>query len=1246
MRDRQQAIWSILSDFQGLDSLKQLFWSELNYDRVDTPLSRRDWPPAARDALREDPRLFAKRGDFHVVYGRLHSPGKLHITHERAVVNRLLRDHPLALFVFSDAQQRNWHFVNVKYDSQEDPKDPKKRRLFRRISIGPDERYRTASQRIAMVDVDDDADWVRRLGRAAEPLDVQTQHDKAFDVEAVTQEFYKDYEAAFRALEKDLHAQTRDAVWAHEYALQFLNRVMFLYFVQRKRWLGDNPEFLKAFWDEYRRSDQPRDTFFRKWLSVLFFEAFNNKFHGGHRQFPKDIRDALQAAPYLNGGLFEQNDLDRRFAGTLNITDDRFRQAFDFFEGYNFTIAEDSPLDQEVAVDPEMIGKVYESLVNVGEAGVDERGRAGIFYTARTEIELMCRVALVDNLANHLGEEHKDVLYEAVFALEKEDKEEADQKLAHRNLWPDLDRHLRQITVVDPACGSGSFLVGMLSVLADLGKRANRVLGRDETPYELKKRIIGQSLYGVDVMEWAVHVAELRLWLQLVIDTELELAELKFRPLLPNLSFKVRCGDSLVQEVGGVDLSHIHGRAGLSASLKGRLTKLKGAKLRFYSNDPAPEYSTKERMRQAEHQLVADILRERAKALADRRDQLRIRIEQPAEQLGLAMPDLAPAKARQLQLQVAEWRRELESTEEQLAELQSAREALAGAKEIPFVWDIAFVEVFEEEKRGFDVVIGNPPYVRQERIAPPAGSGEERREASLEQRREYKAKLARSVHALYPRFFGYNPSTGEAGRRLGARCDLYIYFYFHGLSLLNERGSFCFITSNSWLDVGYGKDLQEFLLRQSHVKLVLDNQVKRSFAESDINTVIVLLGAPSDERDAGRKHTARFVMCTVPFEQILSPVALQKIEEAKRRTTRPEFRVHPKDQRALLEEGLARDEAEEGETRRRKRTGPLIKVGRYEGNKWGGKYLRAPDIYWRILEKAGDKLVRLGDIAEVRFGIKTGANDFFYVRVLRIEGGVARVQAGDGSEHEVEARYLRPAAKSPRAYYTIRIPERASDFLFWCRAPAESLTGSAAARYVKWGEARGFHKRPTCRARHPWYAVRGPEKGTMLWPSAVFERHICYECPEGLLADKVFYVITSPALAAATRAFLNSAVVALLLEVEGYVLNHGGVFQTTDWVASVPVITEGGPQLCDAYESVCARKVLLYAEEVQQHDRVALDSAVLDALGLSPDMVHELHRAVSEYVADRITKARRKSTQVGRRAGGGDPCRNAAQESG
>ena len=806
-----------------------------------------DWTDTAKNALADDPVLFATGGigeAFQVIYARLDSD-RLLLTAERPVISKLLEDHPYTLFVFSNQEQTDWHFVNVKYDTD----DPKRRRLFRRITISPHEKLRTASERIAMLDLASISPDLEELS----PLAIQDGHDKAFNVEAVTKQFFEDYKSVFHDLQDDLAGQTADHRWAHDYALQFLNRCMFLYFIQRKRWLGEDTEFLRSFWESYQATDEPADSFVDRWLNVLFFEAFNNKFHGGHRHFPDTIREALALAPYLNGGLFTENALDGEY--DFQISDQRFEGIFDFLENYNFTIAEDSPLDQEVAVDPEMIGKVYESLVNVSDEA-DERGDAGIFYTPRTEIDLMCRLALVDNLTNHLGETHKDLLYEVLFAFDLDDKAEADGKLAEAQLWESFDTTLKGLAVVDPACGSGSFLVGMLHILDDLRDRANQGLGREESSFDRKKDIIGQNLYGVDVMEWACHVAELRLWLALVIDAEFSLAELHLRnePLLPHFSFNIRCGDSLVQEIGGMNLATLRDAfSGIPRELKARITRLKNAKLQFFNNDPDCRYRSEQELQHEELQLFRALIDAHTENIEEQIEGLQQQIDGPQERQMRLDGTVEERTDRQLELQAMEWRKQIETLTEDLNHLKEARNALRSARGVPFVWDIAFVEILTGEKGGFDIVIGNPPYVRQESIADP---NLPREVVTTENKKGYKAKLARSVYQAFPRFFGYkrerditpdNPAAAVS-HKLDAKSDLYIYFYFHGLSLLNPQGAFCFITSNSWLDVGYGKDLQEFTLKHCHIEQIIDNEARRSFASADVNTVICLFSAPGRKR--------------------------------------------------------------------------------------------------------------------------------------------------------------------------------------------------------------------------------------------------------------------------------------------------------------------------------------------------------------------------------------------------------------
>ena len=1193
--DHQENILNILNNLHGLEPLKELFWTELNYDRQNEELSRRNWTDTAKNALTDDPIRFATGGiddAFEVIYARLNSD-RLLLTAERPVISKLLEDHPYTLFVFSNQEQTDWHFVNVKYDTE----DSKKRRLFRRITITPYEKLRTASERIAMLDLESiDAPDPEALS----PLDIQTRHEEAFDVEAVTKRFFEDYKAVFQTLQEDLASQIRDDRWAHDYALQFLNRCMFLYFIQRKRWLGEDTEFLRSFWESYQRTDEPADSFVHRWLNVLFFEAFNNKFHGGHRHFPDQIRAALALAPYLNGGLFSENDLDREY--DFQISDWIFSGIFDFLENYNFTIAEDSPLDQEVAVDPEMIGKVYESLVNVSDEA-DERGDAGIFYTQRTEIDLMCRLALVDNLTNHLGEDYKNLLYELIFAFSPDDKVEADGKLAAASLWESLDTILKQLAVVDPACGSGSFLVGMLHILNDLHDRANQALEREESSFERKKGIIGQNLYGVDVMEWACHVAELRLWLALIIDAEFAPAELHLRtePLLPHFSFNIRCGDSLVQEIGGMNLATLRDSfSGVPPALKARITRLKNEKLKFFNNDPTSRYRSEEDIQQEELGLFRALIDTHATDIKQQIDDLQQLIDGPQDQQILLDGTIEERAAHQFELQAMEYQKQIEALTEDLNRLEEARNALVNVRGVPFVWDIAFVELFTEEKGGFDIVIGNPPYVRQENIADP---NIPRERVTTENKKAYKAKLARSVYQAFPGFFRYkrandidNPSAAVS-HKLDAKSDLYIYFYFHGLSLLNPKGSFCFITSNSWLDVGYGKDLQEFTLKHCHIKQIIDNQARRSFASADVNTVICLFSTPDEKRESGLDRTARFVMFKTAFEGVLDAIIFEEVEEQEERHSTAEHRIFPISQGNLLKEGS--DDA-----------APNPK---YTGDKWGGKYLRAPDIYWTILEKAEDKLVRLGDIAEVRFGIKTGANEFFYLDDQKVQ------------EWGIEEEFLNPVIKSPRECRSILIdPSQLKFKLFMCGKDKEDLRGTAALEYIEWGESEGFDQRPSCRGRARWYDLGEWEYPDMLWSDAYNNRFGCFENVGDYFGDKRFFLIKFKEENLVTRAYLNSTIIPLLIETEGITnLGEGVIYTNVYWLKTLPILEEScvENEIHQCYEAIKTREILPIFDEIQQPDRRALDALIFDALNLTQGERDAAYEGVIHLVEARLQKA-------------------------
>ena len=572
--------------------------SDLGYEYNNDPVTSlfSDWTENQL-ALLNQIILLGHHGEFQIFWVRLNNE-KLNKSHQRTIINLINRRFPYNLCIFSNADDTVWDFVNIKaVKTKESPEDkePKKRQYLRRIRIDQTERLRTAVERISLLKVP---------GDGVHHFDLQKQHDDAFDVEKVTDAFFHDFKIVFAGFKNHLAELTNDDEWAHAFGLQFFNRLIFVYFIQKKRWLGNNPEFMKMYWEAYQKTKHPENSFSDKWLGILFFEAFNKKF--SHPQWlPNKFQSILQLAPFLNGGLFKNTELDQKYHATIHDTE--FQNVFDFLQSYNFTITEDSPIDQEVAVDPGMIGKIFETMTFV-EGDIEKAHSLGIVYTPRTEITLMCRLALVDRFANEFGIEYKNLFYELFFAFTEEEKNAADQSISDQNLWPNIGEFLEKVTVLDPAVGSGSFLVSMLNILADLKMRANEQLGIQDKIYRVKKNIVGRSLYGVDIMDWAVHVCELRLWLQLVVETDFEkLEERTIEPLLPNLDLNIRSGDSLVQIVGEVNFSHLH-LTKLPPHLKGKITALKGEKRKYFYNDPNRKYKTKKYVDSAELAIFREIL--------------------------------------------------------------------------------------------------------------------------------------------------------------------------------------------------------------------------------------------------------------------------------------------------------------------------------------------------------------------------------------------------------------------------------------------------------------------------------------------------------------------------------------------------------------------------------------------------------------------------------------------------------------
>lgn len=282
-----------------------------------------------------------------------------------------------------------------------------------------------------------------------------------------------------------------------------------------------------------------------------------------------------------------------------------------------------------------------------------------------------------------------------------------------------------------------------------------------------------------------------------------------------------------------------------------------------------------------------------------------------------------------------------------LSELKIARDR--------FFWEIDFPEVFAEG--GFDLIIGNPPYVAYKKIVPPNIPVTKLTDSQIA---EYKEKLHRSLEVLFD-------------FQIDSKSDYYVYFIYQSLSLVNPSGHVCLITSNQWLDVDYGEQLQSFLASRVPIVSLYDNEVMQTFKSADVNTVITLLRSPLSDRGVfgqGRapalNHRTSFVLFKKPYEMVIIPSILLEIRKLNSETN------SSVQARSLIQKELLGTELDDN--------GYLRSVG-----KWGGKWMRAPDVYFSLYDRTTTQLVHLSEIADITTGIKEGGYSNYIIPRARYE---------------------------------------------------------------------------------------------------------------------------------------------------------------------------------------------------------------------------------------------------------------------
>jgi type I restriction-modification system DNA methylase subunit len=825
--ERQQSVLDILKRFRGLEPLKELFWSELNYQRVNQPISRHGWTEIGSKSLAEDPVLFAGGGQdnaFHVIYARLASD-RLLLGLERPVVSRLLRDHPYALFVFSSKAQERWHFLNVKYDE-----DTQKRRVFRRITVdSEDDRLRTASESIAQLDLA----FISPELLAIPPLDIQEKHDKAFDKEPLTKDFFKRFEVALEAIKSDLEKfQEFRSAEAYTQAQLLLERLIFLYFLQNRGWLNQDRHYLHDRLTDHLSKPQAF-TYYSEFLDKLFWTLSSAPGEGGR----------LPGVPFLNGGLFDDDEF-RQPAGSrktnppLKVRNSTFNSVFgDLLEAFNFTVTEDTPLNQEVAVDPEMLGKVFESIVLHAEAAdpdataPDKRKATGSYYTPRIVVHFICREVLyqylharwetVASISDRRFDESRRsetaATLRTLLDMDASDglDDEAKERLKH-TITPAQAVQLRDLVLplkcCDPAVGSGAFPVGLLHELVNLRRLlttaangyVDPVRGEGSTwLHDTKADIVQNCLFGVDIQQQAIEICRLRLWLTMVVDYDLGLEPFTAEKSqfstainkisqLPNLEMNFHRGDSLHDHICGVPIVILPDRASRHADAFRAIYKLGE---RFHK---AKTGETKRKLRleilEKRLALSARILEDELKAVKTDDSKLDnfFGLDEPAAEKRKRFAHEAEKLTEALK-EVEENRDELERLMRREFDSQffPKLRKLEGAdfdSPFNFAWTIDFPGVFAGGSNGggFDIVVGNPPFVTA------------RNPKKREMWRERWPRVCSGTYQLVAPFFEL------------------------GFSVTRKDGELGFIVSNAFAKREFGKPLVENFLPTVELQKIVD----------------------------------------------------------------------------------------------------------------------------------------------------------------------------------------------------------------------------------------------------------------------------------------------------------------------------------------------------------------------------------------------------------------------------------------
>ncbi len=858
-KDRMCALQASLQRISSVRDVRDLFCHVLHYAFEDEEFATVKWPDELRDCLAPGtaPRIIADQNGFKILYLQLAEP-YLRRGHERQLVQRLIKDDPTlrGLVVVSDADQREWHLVNAKFEKDVGKNN---RLRLRRMRVGSGQSVRTAVERLAMVDIE-------TAGEDTTAAALQDLHDRAFDVESVSKEFFNEisnwYFWALSQVEFPTDTLAGDDNEKHRATslIRFLTRMIFCWFLKEKDLIPPSLFREKDLTDILVDLDDDSSTYHQGILQNLFFATLNQRMGKDstgkpHRAFAKDegfpknkstygvdtlyryeehFQDPDRAlshfadVPFLNGGLFEcldrtNEDSGKRlyvdgfsrnkkkrarvpnelfFSGgqTVDLSDaygdkkwkkERVRGLLNILHAYNFTVEENTPIDEEIALDPELLGKVFENLLASynEETKTTARKQTGSFYTPRPIVEYMVDESLKAHLTGSLvklGRKEEEAREQLGLALGYTD----DEPSFSEEETDALLEAIHTCKILDPACGSGAFPIGMLqklvhvvhkldphnarwkqlqidqaSKIPDSSARAaaTKAIERDfeenGDEYGRKLYLIENCLYGVDIQPIAIQISKLRFFISLICDQKTNRDKAKNHGIraLPNLETKFVAANTLIglPEMGQLALV-----------------------------DP--------RVNEIETEI--ELLYHRHFSI-QRRDQklsLQKKLKELRKELGQVLADNLGSSQKAAHL--AQW---------------DPFDSQASSDFFDPHWMFG-----QALATGFDVVIGNPPY-------------------GFHQIHNATAKKYFRKH--------FAASKGSF--------EHYFLFYEAGLKLLNRGGILSYIAPVTWLTIPSAQALREFVLRGYALNEIawLSEEV---FQNASVNTLISFISraTPNDCR--------------------------------------------------------------------------------------------------------------------------------------------------------------------------------------------------------------------------------------------------------------------------------------------------------------------------------------------------------------------------------------------------------------